>query len=269
MRSELFRTASANYYQVYTHHADLNIYDLPIIRKLGSAGFKPDEVPIVKEVVSTVQPFLNYANAQAYPTMEDIFEKDRIKSLDGIVLENLYCSSYSSEMMGQYSMIVDNIFSSGKKIPIYFVDVDTEWDHTDKILAAGGIGLGFAVAGVAIGSLALRNYLRKKKDEGATRRDFLRLMGRTAAASAGAALGMYMLGGHLAAPYHIGYSQGTSGKMAPYMVYLNTEAFPTKVINLRNAVWARKIDGFIAPHIKGMTDVKPTIAVVTGAMHAG
>lgn len=270
MRSGLFSTGNANYYQAYTHHADLNMYDIAPVRKLDSRGLNPDKIPVVKDVVKTVQPFLDYANSKAYPTMEDIFDKDNIKSLDAIVLENMYCSTYDIGMMGQYSKIIENMFSSGSKMPLYFVDVDTEWDHTDKILAAGGIGFGFTVTGIAIGSLALRNYLKQKnKDEGVTRRDFFNLIGRTAVASAGTALGMYMLGGHMAPAYHIGYHHGTSGKAAPYMIYMNTEMFPTKVINLRNAVWARKLDDFIAPHLGWMTNKKPTIAVVTGAMHAG
>ena len=245
-----YSTDSADYYQVHTHHGSAHSNDVGFLRGLA------------KDI-----------GKKAYPTMEEIFEKEKISDLDGIVLENWDASDDPRLLnnSSQYKMILENIFKSGTKIPVYFLDVLVKSDYQKMHYIAGVFGSTFLLTGAGLGTYA---YVKKKKIEKKgteeekmiSRRKFMKA-GILSGVYTG--LGLYMLGGHLVWPYRLGFRRGKADRLSQYMIYLETELFPTMTINLRNAIWAKKIEKVVAPRLAKKLGRKPRIAIVSGVMHAG
>ncbi|HII72600.1 TPA: hypothetical protein HA265_07625 [Candidatus Woesearchaeota archaeon] len=291
-------------------------------------------------------------SGQAYPTMEEIFEKEKIGQLDAIVLENYEATNSADAVMysNQYRLIVKNLLESGTKVPVYFLDVAVKSDHERSLFYVGAFGSMFMISGgtLAIFAAVRRHHTRKKQllqeeigrvvedhkddvsffrqeykdmaqeydalrkentgsiaqldlklrmrrleeeirlselDHAASmrqyeslpaketlgRRDFSRRQMLKVLGLGGvyAGLGLYMLGGHLAWPYWLGFHRGKANEFARKMIYWETELFKSTTVNLRNAIWAKKLEEIVAPRLAKKLGRKPKIAVISGVMHAG
>lgn len=267
MRSWLFESNNAKYYQVYGHHGSLNINDIPII------GKEFNKMPKIKKYLEKL---LDYLNQKNLVIKEDIFSKNNIKDLDAIVVEETPKSYLGIDSLNNFNIsnVLKNIKETKSIIPFYLPDVSLGDDSSRRFVLASILGLStIGISSLAEGILAYKmekaeTLLQKKT----SRRNFLKM---SCAHSASCLLGLYLLGGHFYAPYHLAFNKGKADKVTPKLIYFHTELFSTKVINLRNAIIAKKIDEVIAPIIRKkkakskLINKKPTIAIIAGVQHAG
>ncbi len=247
-----FSTQRADYHQVLTHHGDISKGDFPVI---GRALDKIVDFEMLKR--------------KGHPTDEIIFDKCCIGKLDGIVLEN-YDAKDSPDLLEnsvQYRKIMKNILETGTEIPLYFLDVLVRDDDKKMHYVVGAFGLSFLVTAASLTTYNGVNHLRAKPEEKKmSRRKFL----KSCVLGGGyAMLGMYMLGGFLYWPMKLGFKSGKADKFSQWMTYAQNELFPTTTVNLRNAIWAEKIEKTVVPRLRRKLGRKPKIAIVSGVMHAG
>lgn len=191
------------------------------------------------------------------PVNEIIFDDDRIKSLDAIVLED--CGLGSAVFSyDTYASVVRA--AKGNNVNLYTMDIDVNSDAKYEEIRKG-LAWGGGIA--AISCCVAANILKRKKK--LTRRRFLGI-----GAGFLASLGVFGIGyGLQKADEAIVGSRKEANGIATKAIALETEIFDTEVATLRNAVTARKAEEFLAPMLEQKLGRKPKIAVVYGALHAG
>lgn len=203
--------------------------------------------------------FLVYA-AHIKDTFEDIFEKTNIRSLDAIVLESVGGDSQILEVRQFGLKLLPRIYESISKAahaagkPIYLVDAD--------LTAIGYLGSAVLSIANAFMSYFLLKSARQDAIEHSekkfSRRQFLSTAAKTIA-------GLYLLNSFTAPVI----ASASKGEIPNIYQEISAEAqcmIPTPLIEVRNAVTARKVEQFVAPWLK---IERPKIALVYGSGHAG
>ena len=205
----------------------------------------------------------NNANyAQAYcihdiATYEEIFSDENIKKFDAIVLESGEMI-YPPQVINthQYSKIANSLIQNNQNAKVYITDVylssklKEDWiDELSEILC----GIGFLVV---VGSYVAN---RTKK---ISRRSFLGWSLGSVAAIAAINVSSY-------SSIYLGSINGEAWPILPKIVEMKYRLANSRVVTMRDAINAKKIEEFVAPKLKEELQRKPNIALVYGTAHAG
>ena len=195
---------------------------------------------------------------------DDVFNDEKIKSLDAIVLEN---TGHGPEITGasQFGIdclpkIYETIMKQSHKHDklIYLVDADVSPFGLAAGIALMSIPL-FA-AGYALSSA--KEDIRESSDNAKTdRRQFVKGIGK-------GLLGMCLLNGY--SGFFLGsFIKGESPNVVETAAASVYRLPPNPLIEGRNCVAARKIEEFVVPILKEHKEKRPKIAVVFGGGHSG
>jgi hypothetical protein len=193
-----------------------------------------------------------------FETNEDIFEKDKIESLDAIILERGQLS-IPDDFLGyrQYRGILKKAYAAEK--PVYIVDVGSSILGT---VADFAVFAAFLFAGTkCIHSLVHDIKKKNKAERKFSRRDFLKM-------GAKGAIGLGISAGILSG-FESALTDGQTNGICPTISASFYNAFPTPAVTLRNAITARKTEEYVAPLLAAKAGRKPTIALVYAGAHAG
>lgn len=188
--------------------------------------------------------------------IEPIFEPERIRNLDAIVLENAVeptlekinitwladCVPYKEIL----SNVTDAKLRYGKSIPVYFGDCDPGFIRS--LLLEEGVSAAELLSGYF--------FLSKIAERLGIKKDFGLII------SAAIVFGLKFL----PIPYSLprGRTDSPLTKIVAEAEYL----IPT-TLEFRNALIAAKVDEYLAPKLNEHLQKKPGIAIVYGAGHAG
>ena len=207
--------------------------------------------------------FLVYA-AHLRDADDDVFNDEKIKSLDAIVLENtgndpLMTGSSQfglSFLPPFYETIMKQSHKHSKLI--YLLDA-----NVSAFGAAAGLLMGILPLALATGALSqAKQDIRQACDNEKTdRRQFLKGLGK-------GLLGMWLLNGYsgLAAAALI---EGETPNIIESAASSVHRLPPNPVIEARNCVAARKTEEFVVPLLKSYKERRPNIAIVFGGFHSG
>jgi len=190
------------------------------------------------------------------PANEIIFDDDKIKQLDALVLEDWGHGSKVFDLP-QYYNLTDT--AKANDIPVYITDINTddvaEYDEYSKRIVYAGLA-------AAVGTRITAAVLKKMKKM--TRRRMLGLTIGSIACLGIAGLGFVPQW----ASNSLAEERKDANELERKIVALQTELIETQVATMRNAVNARKIEEHLAPMLGQRLGRKPRIAVVFGSLHA-
>ncbi len=199
--------------------------------------------------------FLVYAPIHdAASINEDILKQPKLDGLDAIVFESPGNINHSTTMFfSQYKEIIEDVKDSKKEISLYMVDVK---------LTGGGFAssIGFFALQLGAGVILCRQgvYELKKKT---SRRQFIKGGLKTL-------LGAAILGPHISQAIN-GFVEGEPVPAVPEITTALHYLPPTPMVELRNAISARKTEEFIAPQLEKKLGKKPLIAIIYACGHSG
>ncbi|MFA5887405.1 MAG: hypothetical protein WC852_01705 [Candidatus Nanoarchaeia archaeon] len=197
-------------------------------------------------------------------TDDDIFNDEKIKSLDAIVIENsgwppetMSCSYNGvSFLPPAYKTIITQSHKQSKFI--YLVDACPSVLGRAASYALMGVPLVCGAYSVAEARKDIRNACEHEKTD---RRQFLKGLGK-------GLFGMWLLNGYSGLLFGT-LSEGETSNVIESAAASVHRIPPSPLLEARNCAAARKIEEFVAPLLKGYKEKKPKIAIVFGGGHSG
>lgn len=197
-------------------------------------------------------------------TDDDVFNDEKMKSLDAIVLENsgeIPLMTESSQLgldflPPMYGTIMKQSHKHGKTI--YLLDADLSLMGIPLSLLFGALPLFFA--GKAF-SQAKDDFKEAYDGEKTGRRQFLKGFAK-------GLLGMWLVNGYLLPPAAATGKGETHGLLESASSSVHRIP-PNPAIEVRSCIAARKIEEFVVPRIKCYGVERPSLAIAFGALHLG
>lgn len=199
------------------------------------------------------------------PLVDSIFEENNFNSIDAVVLEAYHSEQWFEKFWNtKYKKYHDPLFLNAQRTgkPVYITDViatKTGIIIEDMTLLPLDI-LGFF--GVYDGVRAVHKQIEEKKS--LTRREFFKFWGRESVKIMG---GAYLATHFIHQQYAL--QIGDNPELLARLHSLRTHLVPTPQMELRNAISARKIEGYVVPELQQQLGRKPKILLVNGAGHSG
>ena len=208
----------------------------------------------------------DYAQAYCFHdkvTDEDIFSKNKIKDLDAIVLESgRILNPMQVIFYRQYSNIEETIRKYSPKIPIYITDV-APIKRFQKDWFEQFASVSRTVGVIGAGTSLILYGLARKKVANISRRTFLGLSFGSLGLVTTVNLPFF-------STYYLATNKGEVGGLLPEIVKIRYHNISkSRLVTLRDAITARKIEEYIVPKLRDETGRMPRIGIVYGAAHAG